>query len=125
MNRTLLDRVRCMLINASLPKSFWEEALSTACYLVNRCPSNAIGFKSPIEKRSETPADYSNLRVLGCLAYAHLKQDKLEARAVRYEKDSQISVNDKLLIEVESSVPDEGPDEMQDDNVTARDQTED
>ncbi|XP_073138900.1 uncharacterized protein [Henckelia pumila] len=88
------------------------------------CPSKAIGFKTPMKKWSGTPADYSNLRVLGCLAYAYLKQDKLEARAVRYGKDSQISVNDKLPIEVESSVPDEGSDEMQDDNMTASDPKE-
>ncbi|KAE8700517.1 hypothetical protein F3Y22_tig00110556pilonHSYRG00215 [Hibiscus syriacus] len=36
MNRTLLERVRCMLLNAGLPKSFWGEAVSTACYLINR-----------------------------------------------------------------------------------------
>ncbi|XP_073153484.1 uncharacterized protein [Henckelia pumila] len=107
MNRTLLERVRCMLINASLPKSFWVEALSTACYLVNRYPSSAIGFKTPMEKWSGTPADYSKLRVFG------------------YGKDSQISVNDKLPIEVESSVPDEEADEMQDDDMIASDPKDD
>ncbi|XP_073126397.1 uncharacterized protein [Henckelia pumila] len=71
MNRTLLERVRCMLINASLSKSFWGEALSTACYL-----------------------------------------------------DSQISVNDKLPIEVEYSVPNKESDEMQDYDMTASDPKE-
>ena len=36
MNRTLLEKVRCMLSNASLSKKFWAEALAYACYLVNR-----------------------------------------------------------------------------------------
>ncbi|XP_073133658.1 uncharacterized protein [Henckelia pumila] len=87
-------------------------------------------------KWSGTPADYSNKRVLGCLAYAHLKQDKLEARTVKYifigypdgvkdGKDSQISENLKLPFEVESSVPDTGSDEMQDENVTASGPKED
>ena len=43
MNRTLLEKVRCMLSNASLSKKFWAEALAYACYLVNRLSSSAIG----------------------------------------------------------------------------------
>ena len=44
MNRTILERVRCMLSNAKLANSFWGEAVNTACYLINRCPSSAIEF---------------------------------------------------------------------------------
>lgn len=29
MNRTILERVRCMLSNVGLPKSFWREAATT------------------------------------------------------------------------------------------------
>ena len=49
MNMTLLEKVRCMLSNAGLPKNFWAEALAYACYLVNRYPSSAIGGKTPLE----------------------------------------------------------------------------
>uniref|UniRef100_A0A803PJ67 Integrase catalytic domain-containing protein n=1 Tax=Cannabis sativa TaxID=3483 RepID=A0A803PJ67_CANSA len=49
MNRTILERVRCMLIYAGLPKSFWAEIAFTAYYLINRCPSSAIEFKTPVE----------------------------------------------------------------------------
>lgn len=83
MNRTLLERVRCMLIHAGLPKSFWGEAISTAAYLVNRSPSSAIDFKTPLEMWYGKPADYRNLRAFGCQAYAHIKQDKLEPRALK------------------------------------------
>ncbi|RVW97586.1 Retrovirus-related Pol polyprotein from transposon TNT 1-94 [Vitis vinifera] len=38
------NRVRCMLSNAQLPKEFWAEAVYTAAYSVNRCPSSAIGM---------------------------------------------------------------------------------
>ena len=80
-NRTLLERVRCMLINASLPRVFWAEAVATAIYLINRCPSGAIQMKTPEEMWTGRPADYSRLRVFGCTAYAHIRQDKLEPRA--------------------------------------------
>lgn len=83
MNRTLLERVRCMILSAKLPKTFWGEALSTATYLINRCPCSAIDFKTPMESWSGKPSDYKWLKVFGCLAYAHIKQDKLDARALR------------------------------------------
>ena len=83
MNRTILERVRCMLLGAGMPKNFWGEAANTAVYLINRCPSSALKFKTPMEVWSGKPADYSNLRVFGSVAYAHTNQGKLEARAVK------------------------------------------
>ncbi|KAL3623657.1 hypothetical protein CASFOL_032473 [Castilleja foliolosa] len=83
MNRTLLERVRCMLLGAGVAKQFWGEAVTTACYLINRSPSSAIKFKCPQEIWSGTKPDLKNLRVFGCAAYAHIKQDKLQARALK------------------------------------------
>ncbi|KAG9442249.1 hypothetical protein H6P81_018103 [Aristolochia fimbriata] len=81
MNRTLLERARCMLSNAGLGKDFWAEATSMACYLVNRSPCTAIECKTPEEVWSGTPADYSDLKVFGCTAYMHVNEGKLEPRA--------------------------------------------
>ena len=39
MNRTLVEAVRSMLVDAKLPHRFWAEALSTAAYLINRSPT--------------------------------------------------------------------------------------
>ncbi|KAH9764272.1 hypothetical protein KPL70_001465 [Citrus sinensis] len=83
MNRTIIERVRCMLLNANLSKGFWAEAVTTAAYLINRSPSSALGFKTPQELWSGKPPDLSNLRIFGCPAYAHLKQGKLEPRVVK------------------------------------------
>ncbi|KAH9705461.1 hypothetical protein KPL70_011882 [Citrus sinensis] len=83
MNRTLMERVRCMLFHLKLPKTLWAEALCTACYLINKCPSTAIEFKTPYEVWSGKLADYSKLRIFGCTAYAHIKQGKLEPRALK------------------------------------------
>jgi len=41
-NRTLMDTVRSMLINSTLPVSLWMYALKTAMYLLNRVPSKAV-----------------------------------------------------------------------------------
>ncbi|GJW92213.1 transposable element [Tanacetum coccineum] len=81
MNRTLLERTRCLLLNAGLDRSFWAEALNTTCYLVNRSPATAIDCKTPIEVWTGKPADYSKLRVFGCPAYYHVSDGKLNPRA--------------------------------------------
>ncbi|KAH9684612.1 DNA (cytosine-5)-methyltransferase 1B [Citrus sinensis] len=83
MNRTIIERVRCMLLNANLSKGFWAETVTTIAYLINRSPSSTLGFKTPQELWSGKPPDLSNLRIFGCPAYAHIKQGKLEPRAVK------------------------------------------
>ncbi|KAG8480835.1 hypothetical protein CXB51_025306 [Gossypium anomalum] len=83
MNRTIMEKVRCMLSNANLPKSFWAEAASTACFLINRSPSVAIEKKTPQEVWSGNPAIYSDLKIFGCPAYAHVNNGKLEPRSIK------------------------------------------
>ena len=83
MNMTLVEKVRCMLFNANMSKHFWAEAVTTAAYLVNRSPSSALQFKTPQEVWSGKPPDLSNLRIFGCLAYAHINQGKLEPKAIK------------------------------------------
>ncbi|GKC53169.1 retrotransposon protein, putative, ty1-copia subclass [Tanacetum coccineum] len=84
MNRTLMDKVRSLLIQFGLPKTFWAEATCTAAYLINRSPSRAIEKKTPIEMWSGHPSDYGMLRIFGCVTYPHDKQGKIKPRAVKY-----------------------------------------
>nr|GEV23808.1 copia LTR rider [Tanacetum cinerariifolium] len=83
MNRTLMDKVRCLLIQSRLPKTFWAEATCTAAYLINRSPSTTIEKKTPMEKWSGHPSDYGMLRTFDCVVYSHVQQGKLEPRAVK------------------------------------------
>ena len=41
-NRTLMDMVRSMLINSTLPVSLWIYTLKTTMYLLNRVPSKIV-----------------------------------------------------------------------------------
>ncbi|KAJ0860808.1 putative RNA-directed DNA polymerase [Helianthus annuus] len=81
MNRTLLERMRCMLAISGMPKKFWGEAVSTAAYLINRCPSSAIQMKTPMEMWSGTKPEYEDLKVFGSLVYSHVSDDKLDPRS--------------------------------------------
>ena len=81
MNQTLLERARCMLFQAGLTRKFWAEAVNTACYLINCGPHTGIDCKTPYEVWSDSPADYSMLRVFGSTVYYHVSEGKLEPRA--------------------------------------------
>ena len=83
MNRTLLDRVRCMLYSSGLSKHFWGEVVMTACYLVNRTPSSAMNFKTPKELWFVKPFNYDYLRIFRCTAYVHQSEEKLEPRSMK------------------------------------------
>ena len=47
-NHTLMDMVRSMLSNSSIPLSLWMYTLRTVVYLLNRVPSKAVP-KTPFE----------------------------------------------------------------------------
>ena len=47
VNRTIVEKVWCMLKLAKLPKSFWGEAINTSIYLINRSPSVPLDFDIP------------------------------------------------------------------------------
>lgn len=82
INKTLVEKVRCMLSNAGLGRKFWAEAITYAQHLVNRLPSSAIDGKTPLEVWSGKPAtDYDTLRVFGSIAYYHVNESKLDPRA--------------------------------------------
>lgn len=42
LNRTLVESARSMLMDASLSKCYWAEAISTAVYLKNCCPTQRL-----------------------------------------------------------------------------------
>ncbi|GKF41570.1 retrovirus-related pol polyprotein from transposon TNT 1-94, partial [Tanacetum coccineum] len=83
MNRTLLNKVRCLLIQFGFPDSFWVEATVTAAYLINKSPSTALEKKTPMDFWSEHPASYEMLRIFGYIAYLHVNQGKLKPRAMK------------------------------------------
>ena len=66
-NRTLMDIVRSMMSNSSLPVSLWMQALKTAMYLLNRVPSKAVP-KTPFELWTRRKPSLRHLHVWGCPA---------------------------------------------------------
>ncbi|KAG8483146.1 hypothetical protein CXB51_022101 [Gossypium anomalum] len=83
MNKTIMENFRYMLSNANLPKLFWVEAASIAYFLINRSPSVAIKERTPQEVWSGNPANYFDLKIFGCPAYAHFDNGKLAPRSIK------------------------------------------
>ena len=82
INLTLLEKVRRMLSYAGLDKKFWDDAVSYASHLINWLPFAAIGGKTPMKTWfGNHEQDYDFIHVFGCLAYYHVKNDKLDSRA--------------------------------------------
>ena len=69
MLRTINNTIRTLLIHASMPPSYWAEALATTTFLLNWRPSSSVGHKILYQILHRSVPDYSQLRVFGCLCY--------------------------------------------------------
>jgi hypothetical protein len=76
MNRSIAERSRCLRLNAGLVKNFWADAVSMACYLINRSLRTSLEGKVGKEAWTGNKVDYSLLRVFGCPAYVHVPSEE-------------------------------------------------
>ncbi|GJR71470.1 retrotransposon protein, putative, ty1-copia subclass [Tanacetum coccineum] len=85
-NRTLLDMVRSMMSQTTLPNSFWDYALETAARILNMVPTKKVE-KTPYEVWHGQAPKLSYLKVWGCEAlvkrYTLTKPDKLEPMSIK------------------------------------------
>ena len=65
-----------MLIDSKLPHRIWAEALATAAYITNRCPTKAVNGMTPYEALTGVRPTLEHLRVFSCDAFAHIPKDE-------------------------------------------------
>ncbi|CAJ2635289.1 unnamed protein product [Trifolium pratense] len=75
-NRTVMNMVRSMLKEKSLPSNLWGEAVNTAVYILNKCPTKKLNNIVPEEKWSGKKPKVSHLRVFGSICYSHIPDQK-------------------------------------------------
>ena len=106
-NRTLLDLVNEMILNAKLPNNLWGEALLTTCYVHNRIPSTKFKV-SPYELWKWRKPNLSYLRVWGCLAFYRVTDPKRIKLGPRNLKSVFVGYNQHSkayrLLDLESNV---------------------
>ncbi|GJY20620.1 putative ribonuclease H-like domain-containing protein [Tanacetum coccineum] len=65
-NKTLIEAARTMLADSFLPNTFWAEAVSTACYVLNRVLVTKPQNKTPYELITGKIPIISYIRPFGC-----------------------------------------------------------
>jgi hypothetical protein len=76
--------VRSMMSQTDLPLSFWDYALETAVFTLNRVPTNSVE-RTPSEIWTRKHPGFSFLKVWGCEAYTkRLMSDKLTPKSDKY-----------------------------------------
>lgn len=73
MNRTIVERAKCLLFDAGLDQKYWAEAVATATYLINRSIASTTEAQ-PEAIWSNSPVDVSHLRIFGSQAYVHVQR---------------------------------------------------
>lgn len=85
--KTIMNKVRCMLQDSGCERRMWAEAANTAAYIINRSPTKKLLMATPEEKWLERKVDLEHIRVFGCKAYAHIpreKRTKLDPKSKQY-----------------------------------------
>jgi hypothetical protein len=85
-NRTVAAMARTILLDSSLPKTFWSYAFMWAAHTLNRVPNKASGKITPLEAFLRHKPQYGIFRVFGSIGYAHIPHElrkKLDVRAHR------------------------------------------
>ncbi|KAI5329221.1 hypothetical protein L3X38_028618 [Prunus dulcis] len=64
-NRTVVEMAKSMLHEKSIPYEFWAEAVNTAVYLLNRCPTKALNKVTPFEAYTGRKPGIAHLKIFG------------------------------------------------------------
>jgi transposase InsO family protein len=85
LNRTLVERIRCLLISSGLNHTFWVDAMNYSCYVYNRTPHASLEFKTPFEVFYQSSFEkMPDFHVFGSVSYYHVASElrkKLDATA--------------------------------------------
>ena len=84
LNRTIVEKARCLLFDADLDKSFWAEAVNTAVYLRNRSIASGLE-KTPYEAWHDKKPNVSHVRIFGSDAMVHVPK----AKRLKLDKKSE------------------------------------
>lgn len=93
INRTLLQKIRAMLVDCGLLLKFWELALINKQFLCTTCHKK-LGFKTPIKLISGEPPKIEYIRRFGCICYRQIPKDQ----QVKKKIDSEVAIRGDYYI---------------------------
>ena len=71
-NRTVVEMEKTMLHEKGMPYQFWAEAVHTAVYLLNRCPTKALNKMTHFEAYNGRKPGIAHLKIFGSVCYVHV-----------------------------------------------------
>ena len=87
---------RCVISDADINKSFWAEAVTTANYVINRCPSRSLGERTPFELLFNAKPDVSYFKVFDCKDFSHIPKDERSKLDFRSRSTLFMGYGDKI-----------------------------
>jgi hypothetical protein len=85
-HRHIVETGLALFSHAHMPLQFWDDAFSTACYLINRMPTPLLKNQTPYEKLFKCAPDYHFLHTFGCACWPNLRpynSNKLQPRSTQ------------------------------------------
>jgi hypothetical protein len=93
--QTVMDKTRTIMSQNDAPEGYWEEAVDTAIYLLNRTPVRKLNWKTPYEEIYKQVPDISHLVPFYSKGAYHLTKEErkntlspkaIECRMIGYNK---------------------------------------
>ena len=78
--------VRSLLARGKIPKSFWPEAVNWSIHVLNRSPTFSVQNMTLEEAWSGRKPTVDNFKIFGCIAYAHVPDEKMKKLDDKGEK---------------------------------------
>ena len=88
-NRTLIEMARTILIDADLPHSYWVEAVSTTCFIINRVHIRPLLKKTSYELWKDRKPNIAYFHTFGCKCFV-LNNEKDDLGKFNYKSDESI-----------------------------------
>lgn len=85
-NRTILNMMRSLLARGKIPKNFWPEAMNWSIHVLNRTPTFYVQNMTPEEAWSGRQPVVDHFKIFGCIAYAHVLDEKRKKLSHKGEK---------------------------------------
>ena len=86
-NRHLLDTTRTLLFQMNVPKHFWVDSVSTACFFINRMPTSVLNWATPYHQLfPNKPLFPIDPKVFGCTCFVrdvHPQVSKLDPESLK------------------------------------------
>jgi len=112
LNRTLLEKTRCLMFESKCPHYLWGDAVGTACYLYNRIPQLKRGA-SPYELWTGKVLDLKHIKTFGSVAFANIpvkltggkfNKRASQGRMIGYSSNAKMYLlwNEQKRIEIET-----------------------